>query len=79
MESWKILDSQRARQAPDDWSTIKISIRGICAEDEVATGLAYLWRDTPTKRMTGLPIYSNDTFRLPGAPWKFELPFFLNM
>ncbi len=36
--------------------------------------LAYLWQDTPTKEMTGLPIYGVQRANiLPGAPFKTPL------
>ena len=72
---WIVLGSKRAQQAADDWSIIKINVHGLC-EEKVITGMAYLWSDTPTKRMTGLPIYTNDTFRLPGPPWTIQLELF---
>jgi len=38
-----------------------------------AGNLAYLWRESPVKKLKGLPIYASDAFRLPAAPWKFRL------
>lgn len=37
------------------------------------TGLAYLWEDTPTKTNFGLPIYADDEYYLPAAPWKVQV------
>ena len=37
------------------------------------TGIAYMWEDTPVQGMLAAPIYSDDEFRLPAAPWTFEL------
>ena len=34
-----------------------------------ATALAYLWATTPVLGMEALPIYADDGFKLPGAPW----------
>ena len=31
--------------------------------------LAYAWSDAPSVEYLGLPIYSNDAYKLPGAPW----------
>ena len=70
--AWITLDRTRAEKAPDAPSRITVDIRGICGPDN-ATALAYLWKDIPTERMLGLPIYSNDSFQLPGPPWKLEL------
>ena len=33
------------------------------------TALAYLWETTPVIGTEALPIYADDEFRLPGAPW----------
>ena len=38
-----------------------------------AQHLAYLWKDTPVKEYLGAPIYSSDVYRLPAAPWAFEI------
>ena len=69
-EAWTVLD--RASTMKATRYTIQVNVQGICDQGN-PTGLAYLWEDTPTKRMIGLPIYSNDSFHLPGAPWKLEL------
>ena len=37
--------------------------------DVKATALAYLWETTPVIGTEALPIYADDEFRLPGAPW----------
>ena len=37
--------------------------------DGSATALAYLWATTPVLGMEALPMYSDDEFKLPGAPW----------
>ena len=31
--------------------------------------LAYLWETTPVLGTEALPMYADDEFRLPGAPW----------
>jgi len=39
----------------------------------VAQGsLGYIWRESPVKETLGLPIYADDKYGLPGAPWKFS-------
>ena len=35
--------------------------------------LAYAWADTPAAKYLGLPVYSNDEYRLPGAPWNYAI------
>ena len=35
-----------------------------------ASGIAYLWEDIAVEGMLAAPIYSNNEFRLPAAPWK---------
>ena len=37
--------------------------------EDSATALAYLWATTPVLGMEALPIYADDEFKLPGAPW----------
>ena len=37
--------------------------------DYKATAVAYLWETTPVIGTEALPIYADDEFRLPGAPW----------
>ena len=41
--------------------------------DAKASALAYLWETTPVLGTEALPIYANDEFKLPGAPWMIEL------
>jgi len=43
--------------------------------DGKATALAYLWETTPVIGTEALPIYADDEFRLPGAPWWTPLNF----
>jgi hypothetical protein len=38
-----------------------------------ATGFGYLWNETPVLGTEALPIYSDNEFRLPAAPWKIEI------
>ena len=38
-----------------------------------SVGLAYLWETSPVLQMEGLPLYANDSFGLPGAPWIKEI------
>ena len=38
-----------------------------------ATALAYLWETTPVLGTKALPLYADDEFELPGAPWVKEL------
>lgn len=69
-DAWKVLDRYHGKK--DSSTSIMVNIQDVCGQNS-PTGLAYLWEDTPTKRMIGLPIYSNDRFQLPAAPWKYEL------
>ena len=43
--------------------------------DYKATAVAYLWETTPVIGTEALPIYADDEFRLPGAPWWTPLNF----
>ena len=38
-----------------------------------ATAIAYLWETTPVLGTKGLPMYANDEFQLPGAPWWMKI------
>ena len=38
-----------------------------------STSLAYLWETTPVLGTNALPMYSDDFFKLPGAPWVKEV------
>jgi len=53
-----------------DSKTLVIDMAGF---EGVAQGsLGYLWRESPVKETLGLPIYADDEYGLPGAPWKFS-------
>ena len=52
---------------------VTVSYGSQCGEGEEASGIAYLWEDNPVRAMLGAPIYSDDTFRLPAGPWKWQL------
>ena len=41
-----------------------------CAYNEIRN-LAYLWEDNPVLEYLGAPIYANDEYKLPGAPWNY--------
>ena len=40
-----------------------------CSDGRTPVGLAYLWETTPVLGTRALPIYADDMFGLPGAPW----------
>ncbi len=35
--------------------------------------ISYLWRESPVKALYMLPIYSDDEFRMPTPPFKYDL------
>ena len=37
--------------------------------DTNSTALAYLWETTPVLGTGALPIYANDEYEFPAAPW----------
>ena len=37
--------------------------------DYPSTALAYLWETTPVLGTEALPIYANNEYKLPAAPW----------
>ena len=53
-------------------ATVSVDFSSECPSATV-TGIAYMWEDTPVKGMLAAPIYSADEFRLPAAPWTFQL------
>ena len=42
---------------------------------ECSKALAYLWETTPVLGENTLPIYSEDEFKMPAAPWVKEVLF----
>ena len=43
--------------------------------DNSATGLAYLWNETPVLGTKALSIYAEDEYALPGGPWQYDVIF----
>jgi hypothetical protein len=41
--------------------------------DACTTGFSYLWNETPVLGTEALPIYADDEFWLPAAPWKYPV------
>lgn len=70
-EAWHVIGVSQVNR-DSTTKSIEINLKQICRHVK-PTGLAYLWEDTPTKRLIGLPIYANDSYGLPAAPWKYEL------
>jgi len=54
--------------------TIDIDISSACV-DKPINGLAYLWLETPCSGEAACPLYSNDQFRLPVAPFKLDISY----
>ena len=52
-----------------------VDLTGLCDwTGEVAVGnLAYMWADKRVKEYLGAPIYADDEFMLPAAPWAHQL------
>ena len=38
-----------------------------------ATAIAYLWETTPVLGMEALPMYADNDYKLPAAPWWLHL------
>ena len=61
-------------QIPQNSVTVSASENSIGFQiDAQASALAYLWETTPVLGTEALPIYANNEFKLPGAPWMIEL------
>ena len=60
---------------PED-SMLYVNYLHSCNNNPFAvTGIAYLWESNPMETMLGAPIYSADEYRLPAAPWQFQVRF----
>ena len=61
--------------AVTDESKVVIDLTGLCDfTGEVAVrNLAYMWADKRVKGYLGAPIYADDEYGLPGAPWAHQL------
>ena len=51
---------------------IDLQLATKCAYNEIRN-LAYLWEDKPVLEYLGAPIYANDEYKLPGAPWNYVI------
>ena len=51
---------------------IDLALATKCAYNEIRN-LAYLWEDKPVLEYLGAPIYANDEYKLPGAPWNYAI------
>ena len=69
--SWIEIPKEDVRQHQDDQRTIIIDLSGFSNVHEGSIG--YLWRETPVKKLLGLPIYAADDFKLPSPPWKMKI------
>jgi hypothetical protein len=65
------MDIAKDRVSQVDKRTIRVDL----SEFETVLGgsIAYIWRETPVKELYMLPIYSDDQFRMPSPPFKFDL------
>ena len=53
---------------------VELSTAGVCAgAGGQFSGLAYLWLETPCSGEELCPLYSDDQFNIPVAPWKYQL------
>ena len=43
-----------------------------CLPEDIKN-LGYIWAENPVKEYLSLPIYADDEYRLPGAPWYYAL------
>ncbi len=41
--------------------------------DATVTTFAYLWETTPVLGTEALPIYADNKYKLPGAPWIMDI------
>jgi len=68
-DKWIDIAKERVNQV--DKRTIRVDLSDF---DTVLGGsIAYIWRETPVKELYMLPIYSDDQFRMPTPPFKFNL------
>ena len=50
---------------------VELNTGGACSGQY--SGLAYLWLETPCSGEEQCPLYSDDQFNMPVAPWKYKL------
>jgi len=67
----KWIDISKDKVDQIDNRTIRVDLSSF---DTILGGsIAYIWRETPVKDLYMLPIYSDDQFRMPTPPFKFDL------
>lgn len=62
-------------RVPKDAVTVVLEEKKILLDlsEGCNSALAYAWEDIPVEAYLGAPIYANDRFQLPAAPWKVNL------
>ena len=71
--SWNLMDKNTIAAYPES-GDFYVDYSNECGGNPFAvTGIAYLWEDIPTRRSLGAPIYSDDEYRLPATPWKYDI------
>ena len=48
---------------------VDMDLKGLCEGSGSYPHLAYMWADKRVKEYLGAPIYADDAYRLPAAPW----------
>jgi len=69
IEHWKEISKGLVIQI--DSRTLMVDLRQVEIIEQASIG--YIWRESPVEKLLGLPIYSQDEFRLPSPPWKFKI------
>ena len=69
VDKWLEVSKERVQQVDSRTVTVDLS------DFEMVLGgsIAYIWRETPVKELYMLPIYSDDQFRMPTPPFKYDL------
>ena len=86
MENMELCDERNYGQANGwqgvkmvDWwtgngqTTIVLDPTEACSGSGQFSGLAYLWRETPCSGELACPLYSDDEYNMPVAPFKYSL------
>ena len=59
------------------WTLVEnVEVNGRAVSTEIpscSVGFAYLWKSAPVLGTEALPIYAANEFKLPAAPWKWEV------
>ncbi len=69
VSQWMEVSKEKVQQVDSRTVTVDLSDFG----NVLGGSISYIWRESPVKALYMLPIYSDDQFRMPTPPFKFDL------